>query len=382
LRLLQEEFLQKSIIQYLGNKRKLLAFISSNIDAILEKDTDLRDKLEPITFVDAFSGSGVVGRLGRLKGYEVISNDLEDYSRIIALAQNTQPDVALQSMEALCRKLKLTSNDDAYQSVIDFLNKLKEPELKENRFFSKWYAPENTHKFNPAAERLFYSQENALKIDAIIEVINKPNLFCDITKNLVLADLCHKMTAHMNTSGHMKAYFKDWKRGVALKELNLIKFPVVSGAVGMVAQSRAEVLFIEHKLKADITYLDPPYKHNHYSSNYHMLNSAVLNDKQDIGIIKKHRVAGIRHEFNRSGFSNEPTALASFKELLDNINTKYLLLSYSNDAFISKDDMLELLNKYGEVSTRGKLHQKYQHGFSNKPSSTPVVEYIFTVKMS
>ena len=73
MRLLQDPYLKRSVIQYLGNKRNLLAFISSNIDSILDKDSALNGKVEPLVFVDAFSGSGIVGRLGRLKGFEVIS---------------------------------------------------------------------------------------------------------------------------------------------------------------------------------------------------------------------------------------------------------------------------------------------------------------------
>jgi adenine-specific DNA-methyltransferase len=386
LRLIQDPYLKQSVIQYLGNKRNLLAFISSNIDSILDKDSALNGKVEPLVFVDAFSGSGVVGRLARLKGFEVISNDLEDYARVIALAQQTTPEEAERTMSTVWWKLKqnnnLTSfwNDTAYQTVIDYLNELQAPVKAENKFFAKWYAPKITHDFCIDTERLFFSQENALKIDAIIEKINEDNMFCDTTKNLILADLCHKMTAHNNSSGQMKCFFKDWKRPSAIKELNLQKLVLVGGSDGSVAQGRAEVLFVEHNIKADITYLDPPYNHNHYSSNYHLLNSAVLNDKQDIGIVKKHRRAGIRHGFNKSGFSNKGTVVASFKELLENIDTKYLLVSYSNDGFISKEDMKQLLGEYGEVSTRGKLHGSFGGGLSNKNKS--VVEYIFTVKMN
>jgi adenine-specific DNA-methyltransferase len=386
LRLIQDPYLKQSVIQYLGNKRNLLAFISSNIDSILDKDSALNGKVEPLVFVDAFSGSGIVGRLGRLKGFEVISNDLEDYARVIAIAHSTTPKNAEHSMEKVWWKLKssndLTSiwNGSAYQTVIDYLNELKEPVLAENKFFSKWYAPKKTHDYCVNSERLFYSQENALKIDAIIEKINEDNLFCDTTKNLILADLCHKMTAHNNSSGQMRCFFKDWKRPTSMKELNLEVMELISGAEGSVAQCRAETLFVEHNIKADITYLDPPYTDNHYSSNYHMLNSAVLNDKQDIGEVKKHRRSGIRHGFNKSGFSNESTALASFTELLENINTKYLLVSYSNDGFMSKEEIKALLGKFGEVSTRGKLHSSFGGGLSNKNKS--VVEYIFTVKMN
>ena len=65
-------FLQDQIITYIGNKRSLLPFIGSAIEAV--KDDLGRDKLR---ILDLFSGSGVVARYFKQHALQVIANDLE-----------------------------------------------------------------------------------------------------------------------------------------------------------------------------------------------------------------------------------------------------------------------------------------------------------------
>jgi len=73
-------YLTKNIITYIGNKRKLLMPISDIVDDITEKNPSFK------TCLDSFSGSGIVSRLLRLKGFEVHANDLEEYTMPINYA--------------------------------------------------------------------------------------------------------------------------------------------------------------------------------------------------------------------------------------------------------------------------------------------------------
>ena len=52
----------------------MLVPISDIVDDITDKNPNFK------TCLDAFSGSGIVSRLLRLKGFEVHANDLEDYT--------------------------------------------------------------------------------------------------------------------------------------------------------------------------------------------------------------------------------------------------------------------------------------------------------------
>lgn len=89
-----QAYLTTNIVTYIGNKRKLLGFIDTAIEDIVASDPKL-SKLtaDKIRFFDIFSGSGVVSRLSKAKGFTTFSNDLEVYSAPIAEAFiNTAPD--------------------------------------------------------------------------------------------------------------------------------------------------------------------------------------------------------------------------------------------------------------------------------------------------
>ena len=58
---MQDVFLKKQIITYMGNKRKLLPQINDILDMVKE---DLKKEL---VTVDVFSGSGIVSRLLKTK---------------------------------------------------------------------------------------------------------------------------------------------------------------------------------------------------------------------------------------------------------------------------------------------------------------------------
>ena len=71
-------FLKEQLISYLGNKRAILNEI---LNVICEIKSEL--KKQKISFVDVFSGSGVVARAAKAHSSLVVANDLEDYSRVI-----------------------------------------------------------------------------------------------------------------------------------------------------------------------------------------------------------------------------------------------------------------------------------------------------------
>ena len=71
-----DEYLYSQLIPYLGNKRKLLGLIDRGIRAT---------GIASGTFADLFTGTTVVARLAKLRGFRVLANDWEPYSHEIAL---------------------------------------------------------------------------------------------------------------------------------------------------------------------------------------------------------------------------------------------------------------------------------------------------------
>lgn len=72
------EFLEKQIITYLGNKRKLL----NHIEAVIKDICRITGK-NRFVCADLFSGSGVVARMLKQYSEKLIVNDMEEYSEII-----------------------------------------------------------------------------------------------------------------------------------------------------------------------------------------------------------------------------------------------------------------------------------------------------------
>ncbi len=191
-------YLSDQLIAYIGNKRALLPFLGGVFSAL---------PLDPsrCTFLDPFAGSGSVSRLARTMGFQVRANDWEPYSLVINSCH-----------------LRLRPSDLAtlfpgggIANVLDELNALPPP-LEEDRYISRHYAPRSTEKADWRTERLFYTTENALAIDAIRQRIEQmypgtPVAEPDfLRKSALLAPLLHQAATHTNTSGVFKACHKGF----------------------------------------------------------------------------------------------------------------------------------------------------------------------------
>ena len=100
-------FLKEQIITYLGNKRALLGFIASGVE--YAKSELKKDK---VSFLDMFSGSGVVSRFAKGFASFIVANDLEDYAYIISKCYLANVDKAkFQGLCELYEHLKLSENE-------------------------------------------------------------------------------------------------------------------------------------------------------------------------------------------------------------------------------------------------------------------------------
>ena len=130
--------------------------------------------------------------------------------------------------------------------------------------------------------------------------------------------------------------------------------------------------------KVDIAYFDPPYNQHPYGSNYFMLNT-IIDNKLGNNI---STVAGIPDDWNKSAYNKKNEALKSFEELVKDIDSKYLIISYNNEGFISLEEMQNMLSKYGDLTTKEIDYIAFRGSRNLKERNIHTTEYLFILKKS
>lgn len=364
-----QEYLFNQLFPYIGNKRKLLPLI---FEAILKTGVDNG------LFVDFFAGSGVVSRLGKKIGFKVLANDWEPYSYFYNHAyieQNKYPSFK-----------KLGGHDVAYE----YLNNLEGI----HGYISEYYCPWDDKNPNVKKERMFYTHKNGMKIDAMREKIaewEKDGKIDENEKSILLSSFIYSASYVSNTSGVFKGFHNGWggrTRTALYRILSDIRLvpPVLFNNKQKNKVYKVDATELARKIneKIDIAYLDPPYNQHPYGSNYHLLNTISLWDKPEINKCilqngKKLNKSAIRTDWRterRSAYNHKEQATQALNELVQKINSDFILLSYSTDGHMSLKEVLEVLAENGKLSMVTKKYKRYRvstQRMSEKPYNVEAV---------
>jgi len=360
------EFLFNQLIPYIGNKRKLLRMIHQALQ---------RTSQPTGTLVDFFAGSGVVSRLAKLLGYRVVANDWEPYAQAINrcyIARNEPP--ALASL-------------GGYQRAIDRLNGLP----AKIGWVTEHLCPRDDARYDVKTDRMFYMRKNGMRIDAIREEIaawKDAGRIDDEEEACLLSPLVYQACYRSNTSGVFKGFHNGWggQTGTALYRIATdlkLDAPVFFDNEQENSVFREDAQTLAERLasrEVDIAYLDPPYNQHPYGSNYHVLNSVVLWDKPLLSrAITPGTKAAIRRDWRtrrRSAYNHKDEAGKAYERLLDAINARYILTSYSTDGTIPLESLLRSNVHRGHVSLVMQGYKRYRvssQRFSKKPMNVELV---------
>jgi len=383
LSILNDAYLKEQLITYIGNKRRLLPLIQEAL---------WNPSRENSIFLDLFSGSGVVSRLARLMGYNVIANDWEEYSRVLG-----ESHLKLNRSDIV----RLFGSSRTLKNLLNDLNTLPQPD-ESDCYMSRYYAPSDSdiHKADYRKERLFYTRENALRIDAIRNYIEKnfpegSGTDTMAIRSLLIGLLLCESSKHTNTSGVFKAYHKGFG-GHGQDALSRItgrielSYPVLPSEYCKGAQifcRDANELVMDKTLpSADTAYLDPPYNQHQYGSNYHILNTIARWDKipaplelNEKGVLKEK--AAIRRDWVRtkSPYCYKRTADLAFSELMEHLDARRILISYSNEGLIPFEKMMEICEKRGNISIISNEYTKFRGGRQSNSRLHSNIEFIMVV---
>ncbi|MBI4977208.1 MAG: DNA adenine methylase [Spirochaetes bacterium] len=377
---IRSPYLKEKLIAYIGNKRRLLPFIGRTIGTLMEQTSGMT------TFLDLFAGSGSVSRLARHLGFSVHANDWEYYSYVM-----NHPHLSLVPGD----EEKLFANCGGLIRALERLNTT--PDLPHDDWYiAGFYAPADDENPDTRNERMFYTNHNARRIDAIRTEIERWRTRGLIDRDgylYLLASLIYEAATHANTSGVFKGFHNGFggrgkdALGRIFGDVALTPLTLHDGPRGNVSQMDANMLVREHAGgRTDIAYIDPPYNQHQYGSNYHLLNTIALWDKptvnRDIYVNgKKTNKSAIRHDWikTRSGYCSRSSAEALFSQLITSLNARYIMVSYSTDGIIPVDSMMDILNARGEVSIESEQYTRYRGAKQSIVNRTKNIEYLFIV---
>lgn len=305
------------MIKYIGSKRALLNHITGVIDQLVPPSG---------LVVDLFSGTSRVGHALKGMGHRVWSNDQNTYAHTLATCY-VQAD--RERWETPARKL------------IAELSALP----GKPGYFTETFC-EQSRYFQP---------KNGARVDAMREHIESLSLDPEL-KAIMLVSLMEAADRVDSTAGVQMAYLKQWAAR-AHNDIEL-RFPAVQPAVasGKCRATQADAEVISAQIDADLVYLDPPYNQHSYLGNYHIWESLVLWDKPPVyGIACKREDCRTR----KSAFNGKRAIFSAMETVLTNLKAKALVISFNNEAYISREQMESLLRGRGKLTVVEMTHDRY-----------------------
>lgn len=342
-------------MRYIGNKTKLL----NKIYDVMMKHGVIGD-----SFFDMFSGTASVGKFIKQKGYTVYSSDLLFMSYCLQrayIANNAKP-----KFGRLLQNLPVDTNTinvkEPIEIILYFLN-TKVPPV--HGFIYNNYCIGGTKKLKQP--RMYLSDENAAKIDAIRQCIEKwhtKELITDDEYYVLLACLLESVSLFTNVAGVYAAFQKKWdSRAVKPFVMKPIELCLNGKECKAYNTNSSELL---SEIKADVFYLDPPYNQRQYAPNYHLLETIA---KYDSPVL--HGTTGMRdYTTQKSLFCKKETALRELDNIVKHARCNYLLLSYNNEGIMSSADIKNILNRYGKTEVVEFEYPRYKSNSSHVDSGT------------
>jgi adenine-specific DNA-methyltransferase len=342
-------------VRYIGNKTRLLPFLLSTIA-----------KLDPTskTAHDAFSGTAAVGRALKEAGWRVTSSDLMTYSyvfqRAYVVARRSPSFAALRAGDA---ELRRAYRSPAFRKSVASRGALGAV----GEFLTRWIEPERGFMgahFAPAGGRMYFTQENADRIDGIRRRLHEwwsSGLIDDDAYYVLLASLIEGADRVANTAGVYAAFMKRWQAN-ARRALSLRPEIPQRGPPGASAHRVDATSVAGATGDIELIYIDPPYNARQYSGYYHVPEIIARGWFDGAPVLRgKTGLAGGSDQ--QSDWCSARKAGAALGELLRATGARHALVSYNSEGLLSERDLSDVLaqaSKFGTVKRYSRAYRRYR----------------------
>ena len=355
-------------MNYIGSKLKLLKFLETSISKVVKEKNYI--------FSDLFAGTGIVGRYFKEKWHSVIANDMQYYSFVLNKNYvGNHSDLHFAGLFETLPELIISDISSRKKLVLEYLQQLK----WKKGFIYKNYSVGGTQ--DTEFERLYFSDENAMKCDAIrtkIEEWKEKKLVTENEYFFLLASLIEAIDKVANTASVYGAFLKQLKKS-AIKPLALVPAEYFHN------DNEHQIFNVDineliTSTSHEVVYLDPPYNERQYSANYHILETIALYDNPKI----KGKTGLRDYSKQKSKYCTKSEVLKSFRHLMENIDAKYVFLSYNDEGLMNLDEIREIMSIRWEY---GRFEQSYQRFKADKTENRnhkkqSVTEYLHYVTIT
>lgn len=369
-------------MRYIGNKTRLLSFILRTIDRL---------GIAPGTAHDAFAGTAAVGRALKARGWRVASSDLMTYSHVFqrayVVAQRVpsfaelragDPDLRAALRSPAFRREVASRNGNgaggasggALAQVAAYLSRWLEPE---RGFIAEHYAPTAAGGGGEARGRMYFTEENACRIDAIRRRLHewrREGLIGDDAYFILLAALLEAADRVANTAGVYAAYIKRWQPN-ATRPLSLVPLLPIRGARGSTAHQDDAARVAAMLGPVDLLYIDPPYNGRQYAGYYHVPEILARGWFEARPVIVG-KTGLLADRAQRSAWCSPRKVERALSELLAVTGARHVLVSYNSEGLLSERAMRAALRPFardGRVRRFTFAYRRYRAD-SDRPGRT------------
>lgn len=311
--------------RYLGNKYRLLPFIT---EIISKECGDFN------TFADIFAGTGAVSSAYTDK--QLITNDI--------LYSNYLCHLTWFSDEKF--------DPEKIKQYVEYFN--SDLPYEENYMTANF---SNTYFSDVVCSKIGFIREY-IENEFRLKKINEKE------RAMLITSLLYALDKIANTCGHYDAY----RRNAELTDKLELAIPEPNTTLRNNECFNCDTNELVKSISADVVYIDPPYNSRQYCDAYHLIENIARWEKPEVfGVAKKMDRTALKSKYcTRS-------APEAFSDLINNLNAKYIVVSYNNmaekgndrsNARISDEELLETLKTKGDVKVFSEQFKAFTTGKS------------------